>query len=163
MEKTEQWQQEEEVEETEEEEEEEEEEEKVDAVALQGRRPRRLTTTTAIEVSDASKIDLMLPSSEPANADGGEFQEQDTNHVVELVLDSPERSKKSVYSDKVQGTYTYMYSIHIYIYIYIDSLPLTLLCHRLFFLFFLVFSFTERVLGNNNNNISNMARTIKMF
>ncbi|THF98725.1 hypothetical protein TEA_017797 [Camellia sinensis var. sinensis] len=80
----------------------EEEEEKVDAVALQGRRPRRLTTTTAIEVSDASKIDLMLPSSEPANADGGEFQEQDTNHVVELVLDSPERSKKSVYSDKVQ-------------------------------------------------------------
>ncbi|XP_028116015.1 membrane protein of ER body-like protein [Camellia sinensis] len=86
----------------------EEEEEKVDAVALQGRRPRRLTTTTAIEVSDASKIDLMLPSSEPANADGGEFQEQDTNHVVELVLDSPERSKKSVYSDKVQGTESFL-------------------------------------------------------
>ncbi|KAL7254473.1 hypothetical protein ACSBR1_008787 [Camellia fascicularis] len=78
------------------------EEEEVDAVALQGRRPRRLTTTRAIEVSDASKIDLMLPSSEPANADGGEFQEQDTNDVVELVLDSPESSKKSVYSDKVQ-------------------------------------------------------------
>ncbi|KAI8031079.1 Membrane protein of ER body-like protein [Camellia lanceoleosa] len=86
------------------------EEEKVDAVALQGRRPRHLTTTTAtaIEVSDASKIDLMLPSSEPANADGGEFQEQDTNDVVELVLDSAESSKKSVYSDKVQGTESFL-------------------------------------------------------